>query len=191
MLKQLVLLWERLAKFLGWETELEPLTPILPPTIATTTPSAAPITIATTTPSTTPMNPDSITYPWDSPQHNYHNTRVLCDLAGLTVSEKNLICSCLYRESEFNNNAVCYNRDASGNVLSEDVGIAQINTYYHIAPTGSPFPSREYVVENPKVAVQYMIDCYKKGTLKMWVSYSSGAYKQYLLPTSPMWRLAS
>lgn len=161
-------------------------------------PKMAPVVVPITQPKEIPMpeekpviDPDSIVYPWDTPQHIYHNVRVLCDNAGLTFVEKNLICACIYRESEFKNNAVCYNRDSQGNILSTDFGICQINSYYHCAPTGSPFPSPGYVVANPDKCAQYMIDCYRNGTLKMWVSYSSGAYAQFLLPDSPMWLLAT
>lgn len=137
-----------------------------------------------------PIDPDSIVYPWDSPKHNYHNTRVLCDLAELTTEEKNLICACIYRESGFNNDAVNHNKDKSGNILSTDFGICQINDYYHIG-FEKDFPTVDYVLSNPDKAVSWMIDMYQHGMLKQWVSYSSGAYKQFLLPSSPMWDLKS
>lgn len=116
---------------------------------------------------------------WDTRDHARYNVRVLCDKAGLSVMEKNILCACIHQESNFNNNAVCRNRDKDGNIMSSDWGIVQINDHYHIG-AGKDFPSVEYVVANPDKAVQWMIDMYKKGQLKMWVSYSSGAYKQWL-----------
>lgn len=142
-------------------------------------------------PTETPVNPDSISYLWDSPQHNYHNARVLCDKAGLSVEQKNILSACIYQESRFNNEAINHNKDSSGKTLSTDYGICQINDYYHIAPTGTPFLSVQDVVDNPDKAVSYMITMYQHGLLKQWVSYSSGAYSQWLSQGSPMWGLAA
>lgn len=136
------------------------------------------------------MNPDCITYPWDTPQHIYHNVRVLCDNAGLTVDEKNTICACIYQESRFNPEAINHNKNAAGTILSTDYGICQINDFYHIG-SGKEFPSATFVLNNPGADVKWMISMYQHGLLKQWVSYSSGAYKQWLSPESPMWALAS
>lgn len=125
---------------------------------------------------------------WDTAQHAYHSVRVLCDNAGLEVAEKNLICACIYQESGFNNKAVCYNKRADGTVTSKDVGIVQVNSYWHCG-IGKDFPSSDYVVYHPQEAVEWMIQMYKNGLLKMWVSYSSGAYKRWLEDNSPMWKL--
>ena len=137
-------------------------------------------------PEPTPANPD-ILVPWDSQKSNYHNVRVLCDLAGLTYDEKNLLCSCVYQESEFLLDAKHPNI-VNGKVTSTDWGICQINDYYHIG-INKDFPSVEYVLNNPADVVNWMIGMYKHGLLKQWVSYSSGAYQQWLKPNSPMWDL--
>lgn len=140
-------------------------------------------------------NPD-ILVPWDSQKHNYHNVRVLCDLSYLTVEEKNLICACVYQESEFynylpNGNPVIHeNKSLNGVLLSTDWGIVQINDYWHVQKYPD-FSSSKKIMDNPQKAVQFMIDAYKDGGLNQWVSYSSGAYKQWLSPTSPMWALKS
>ena len=137
-----------------------------------------------------PVNPDSVMYPWDTQQHCYHNVRVLCDLSGLTLAQKDVICACIYHESRFENSAKFENKDGNGKVWSTDWGICQINDYWHV--TRYPdFPSVAYILANPAKAVQFMIDAYKRGALGEWVSYSSGAYKQWLAPNSPMWGLAS
>jgi len=125
---------------------------------------------------------------WDTPQHAYHATRVTCDNLGLSVAEKNLICACIFQESRFDNNAKCFNRDKGGKIWSTDWGICQINDWFHVGPH-KEFPSTNYIVNNPDKAVEWMIDMYKKGQLKQWVSYSSGAYRTWLDPSSSMWLL--
>lgn len=180
--------WAWLAEFLGWTHQLDTIEtipivdPIPEPQNTPVTPSLPP-----KAPSM-PPDPDLVVYPWDSPQHNYHNTRVLCDQAGLTVDEKNLICACLYQESRFLNSAVNYNKNSAGHILSTDYGIAQINDFYHIGQN-KDFPSIAYVEQYPDKVVSWMIGMYKRGLLKQWVSYSSGAFLTWLKPNSPMWKL--
>ncbi len=125
---------------------------------------------------------------WDTPKNVYHAVRVTCDLAGLTIDEKNIITACIYQESKMNNRATCMNKDKVGRVWSTDWGICQINDHYHIG-TNKDFPSVRYVLDNPQKVVQWMIYMYRHGQLRQWVSFSSGAYKQWLLPNSPMWLL--
>lgn len=116
---------------------------------------------------------------WDTPEHARYSVRVLCDRAGLSFDEKAIICACIYQESQFNNNAVCRNRNAKGDIISSDWGLVQVNDYWHIGP-GKSFPSVAWVVAHPEEMVNWMISMYKKGNLKLWVSYSSGAYKKHL-----------
>lgn len=137
--------------------------------------------------------PESVLKPppklnFSTPKTAYHSVRVLCDEAGLTLQEKNLLCAVIFQESRFDNRALNRNKDASGRVRSTDFGIAQINDYWHIGPLKT-FPSVDYVLKNPDKVVQWMIRQYKAGRLHLWVAYSSGAYKQWLKPTSPMWLL--
>lgn len=139
--------------------------------------------IAVITPEPEPVPPPP-TLLWDTQKHSYHSTRVLCDEMGLSLEEKNLICACIYQESQFKNSAVGRNSNTT------DWGIVQVNDYYHIG-AGKDFPSVEYVVNNPEKMVRWMIRCYKQGQLKMWASYSTGVYKHWLIPTSPMWLLKS
>lgn len=140
-------------------------------------------------------NPDVLAPDWNSQERAYHNSRVLCDLSGLTVAEKNTICACLYQESQFlnylsNGQAVKHeNKSVTGVLLSTDWGIAQINDYWHVKKYPD-FPSAAFILANPDKAVQFMIDAYKNGGLGQWVSYSSGAYVQWLEASSPMWKLA-
>lgn len=143
---------------------------------------------------TTPFNPDTLTSDWATPQGVYHNVRVLCDLAGLSVDEKNTLCACIYQESEFYNYLPSgqptkhENLFASGAVASTDWGVCQINDYYHIG-VSKDFASVQYVLQNPMMVVNWMIGMYKDGLLSQWNSYKTGAYRQWLLPTSPMWSL--
>lgn len=143
---------------------------------------------------TLPPNPDSYTYPWDTPHHNWHNARVLCDQAGLTLAEKNDICACLYQESELfnvfpNGHPVTNHNMRNGQVVSTDWGIAQINDYWHVKRYAD-FKSSDDIIAHPEKAVGMMIHAIQNGTLTQWVSYSSGAYKQWLKSDSPMWKLS-
>lgn len=136
----------------------------------------------------TASNPDVLLADWSLQENAYHNVRVLCDLAGLSVNDKNLICACVYQESEFKNDAVHHNV-VNGQVSSTDWGICQINDYFQVG-SGRPFTSAQDIVDNPQRAVQFMIQMFGEGELKLWDSYLHGAYKQWLISTSPMWKLA-
>lgn len=141
----------------------------------------------------TAANPDVLFPDWNTPQRAYHNTRVLCDLALLSVNIKNTICACIYQESQFynyltNGNPVEHKNVVDGVVSSTDWGICQINDWFHIGP-GKDFPSVQYVLENPAEAVKYMIQMEQAGKLSLWSSYQSGVYKKWLLADSPMWLL--
>lgn len=137
---------------------------------------------------------------WDTPKHAYHSTRVLCDNAGLTLEKtvlvdgilympKDIICATIMGESEFNNKALNNNKNSQGVITSVDYGICQINSRYHIGAK-LDFPSVQFVLENPDKAVQFMISMYKAGQIDMWCAHKNGWYKHFLLPDSPMWKLA-
>ncbi len=149
-----------------------------------------PVEVVPTTPPEALKQPPSETLDWSTPKGAYHATRVTCDNLGLGVSAKNLICACIFQESRFNNKAKNVNKDGVGRTWSTDWGIVQINDYWHIGPN-KDFPSVEYVLANPDKMVEYMINTYKGGQLRLWASYSSKAYKQWLLPLSPMWDLSA
>lgn len=149
----------------------------------------------------TAENPD-VLYPTWTPQSNaYHNVRVLCDLAGLSLektieidgafySPKDIICACIYQESQFIPSAVG-KPNSNGTV---DYGICQFNNGelngipLWIGPNAQ-FPSTDFVLANPEACVNEMIAQYKLGHIGWWSSYSTGAFKQWLLSTSPMWKL--
>lgn len=138
---------------------------------------------------TPPVVPPEGTLLWDTPQHAFHSTRVLCDELGLNYDQRDELCATIYGESEFDNRAVCKNRNTQGEVTSIDVGICQWNSYWHCGD-GKTFPSTDYVVANPEKAVRKMIAFYKNGQINLWVAHKSGRYAQFLKPTSPMWKLA-
>ena len=135
-----------------------------------------------------PSAPPSPAISFITPKDAYHAVRVLCDEEGLTLSDKNTICACIFQESQFSNLAVHENKNAAGVVLSTDFGICQINDYWHVKKYHD-FASAQDIVANPTKAVVFMIDALKHGTLKQWVSYSSKAYLEWLQPNSPMWLL--
>lgn len=139
------------------------------------------------TPIPTPSNPD-VMLPWSTPSiaaDNRHNIRVLCDLAGLAVYDKNVITACIEVESSFynylpNGEPVEHkNFNPNNSLSSTDWGICQINDYFHIG-AGKDFPSVAYVLANPEAVVSWMITQYKAGKITMWSSYTSGAYKKFM-----------
>src|SRR3990167_8562749 len=163
-----------------------------------TMPSTDNITeVALKTPEPDPVSPETVESPsapfnhvsellWDTAKHSYHSTRILCDDMGLNFDQKNEICATIYGESEFNNNAICKNRNAKGEVTSIDVGLCQINSYWHTGP-GKEFPSTVYVVAHPEEAVRFMIRMFKAGKIDLWVAHKNGRYQQFLKPDSLMW----
>lgn len=137
-----------------------------------------------------PILPVAEILDWSTAKGAYHATRVICDQLGLTVDEKNLICSCIYQESGFHNTAKNINERSDGTIGSTDWGLCQVNDRFHIG-IGKDFPSVQYVLDNPDKIVTWMIEMYKHGKLGIWVSYSSNAYRKWLIPSSPMWLLKS
>lgn len=147
-------------------------------------PEAANASVSPVLPPTAALSP----LEFSTPKNAFHSVRVICDEQGLTLDEKNLICACIYQESEFWNTAKCKNKNKAGVVTSTDWGICQVNDYFHIGK-GKDFESVQFILNNPDRVVKWMINQYKAGNLGMWVSYSSGAYKRWLSPSSPMWGL--
>lgn len=146
-----------------------------------------------------PVEPQAPTLSWEVPKEAYKLTRIMCDELGLTVEQKNIVCACIYQESRFRNHLANgqptkgVNRNAAGKITSTDWGIAQVNDTpgWHIGP-GLRYPSIEYVLAHPEEPVRWMVQTMKKtGRLQPWSSYTGGAYKQWLINTSPMWRLKS
>lgn len=135
----------------------------------------------------TPPPPENL---WDTPKRAWHSTRAICDAQGLTFAQKNEICATIYGESEFNNKAICLNKDKQGRVWSADRGLAQINDYFHVAPRG-PFASSDDIENRPEKAVNFMISAYQTGRIDLWVAHKTGRYKQFLPQSSKMWTLAS
>lgn len=151
------------------------------------TPMAIPIPVPTA------ENPDVLYPDWSTQGRAYHNTRVLCDLAGMTLERKNLMCQCIYQESEFKIGAI--GKPNSNGTL--DFGICQFNNGVNakgvplwIGP-GAFFENTEEVLTNPTKCVNEMIAQFELGHENWWSSYSTGAYKQWGAANSPMWALAS
>lgn len=129
------------------------------------------------------VDPDTM-LPWEnkiSSVNNRHNVRVMCDLAGLKLFDKNVITACVEQESDFYPLAIG-KPNSNG---TKDWGICQFNDgKYHdlnlwIGP-GAHFPNTQYVLDNPEECVRVMIAQYKAGNIHFWSSYSTGAYKKYM-----------
>jgi|GEM_PF-4563202 len=127
----------------------------------------------------TAANPDVLFDDWTVPANAKHNVRVLCDLAGLTLYQKDVITACITVESDFIITIEHENKNAAGEVLSTDYGIVQVNDYYHVGP-GKDFPSAAYVLANPGECVKWMIGKYQAGEISEWVSYTSGEYLAHM-----------
>lgn len=125
---------------------------------------------------TPPQNPDAL-FPWTSIENNRHNVRALCDLAGLSESDKNLISQVIHCESNYNP-ACVHPNIVNGVTTSTDYGICQINDYFHIGP-GKDFETVQEVLDNPEADVNWMIRMFKAGELKLWVCFLKGMYEQY------------
>lgn len=135
---------------------------------------------ATPPPPAQPITPDSLVpkYLWDTPENARHSVRVICDEEGLSVADKNTLCSVISCESGFNTQAKNENKDTSGKVVSTDYGICQFNDFYYIG-SGKPIASVDEALNNPEKCVRVMIQQFKAGNLKHWVCFSSGKYKSY------------
>lgn len=131
---------------------------------------------------------------WGKPKGAYKLTRIMCDEEGLTKRQKDIVCACIFQESRFmnrytNGKPVINENKKNGKVWSTDYGIVQVNDYWHIGP-GKTFPSVAYVMDNPDKMVRWMVREMKRtGRLQPWSSYVTGAYKQWLSTSSPMWAL--
>lgn len=128
-------------------------------------------------------------YIWDTQEDTRHSIRVICDESGLDLAGKNDITACIYQESEFfnilpNGKPIMHQNYSPKNGLltSTDWGLCEFNDTrgWYIGPAPLPFPSVQYLLDNPEKAVRVMIQMYKDGQIDKWVSHSSGAYKQWL-----------
>lgn len=134
-------------------------------------------------------DPDAL-LPWDTQANCRHNVRALCDLEGLTFEQKNELSSTVHCESDYDPSIVMYNCEHGfvrstaynpaihGAIMSEDVGIAQINSYWHIGPD-KDFPSKEYVLNNPEACIRWTCKQWKAGRSKMWVCRLKNLYINY------------
>lgn len=127
--------------------------------------------------------------PWNTQENCRHNVRAIADLEGLTVAQKDDFSRTLHCESDYDNTVVMfncehgfvrstqYNPQIHGQVLSKDIGICQINSYWHIGP-GKDFPSEDYVLQNPEAVVRWSAQVFKISP-QTWVCRAKGAYIHY------------
>lgn len=127
-------------------------------------------------------NPDLL-LPWEfgvlGSTNNIHNVRALCDLCGLTWDDKESLTACVKIESDFDTAATHKNYVISAEgikvLASTDNGICQWNDVYH----GSEI-TPEQALNDPEMAIRLMCKYFAAGKQNQWVSYSSGAYKEWL-----------
>jgi hypothetical protein len=123
---------------------------------------------------------------WDTPEHARYNVRKICDEEGLSASEKNLICACIFQESNYHVKAI----SKPNNDGTIDYGLCQYNNgknkqgkAYWIGE-GAAFRDIDEVLNDPEKGVRLMIKMYKLGKLNYWSSYSTGAYKRWMAQES-------
>lgn len=156
-------------------------------------------------PTPAPVPTPASVYDWSTPAAARLSVRELCDAMGMPLAPsynvggrlyllKDVLCACVQVESGFNPHAVHLNKvpklDTNHRPILEngqpimvlsstDYGIVQVNDYWNIGP-GKPFPSSDYVLENPEACVRWMIKMFLAGRETLWASYTTGAFKKYL-----------
>lgn len=103
---------------------------------------------------------------WTGQENCRHNVRVLCDLEGLTVKQKDDLSSTVHCESDYNPSCVHPNI-VDGKTASTDYGIAQINDYFHIG-TGKDFETIADAMD-PEKAIRWMAKQWLAGNGRLWV----------------------
>ncbi len=121
-------------------------------------------------------------YKWGNPKEVRHSCRVIMDEYKLSWKEKDLLCACIQQESGFDTRAIGKpNKNGT-----RDFGLCQYNDgknkqgiAYWIGQ-GADFKDIDEALDDPEKNVRVMVREYKKGNLKYWSSFSTGAYKRYL-----------
>lgn len=141
-------------------------------------PSAVSAATAQPAPISVPTPPAPLKF--DTVQNSQICVRLLCIKEALTPAQQAELYAVIEAESGFKNDLIHPNRDAkTGELLSTDYGICQVNDFYHIG-TGKDFPTVAFVIDNPEAVVTWMIEMYKAGKIDLWSAYQNGSYKKYL-----------
>lgn len=121
-----------------------------------------------------PEAPVAPKYLWDTPEQARHSVRVMCDEAGLSVDDKNLICQVISCESGFKKGAL----GAPNHDGTRDYGICQMNSYWYIGK-GKPIASIDEALNDPEKCVRVMLQRFKQGGLRDWECYKREFYKKF------------
>lgn len=143
-----------------------------------------------------PVVPEPPKYDWGTVAGARHAVRVICDEMGLIFEQKDTLCATMGGESGWQTYYLSgpkkgqvvklQNKDPkTGAVWSTDWGIAQINDHYHIGP-GKDFISVEFVLANPEAVIRWVCKMWLAGRRTMWVAYTSGRYKQFMVAPVPV-----
>ena len=120
---------------------------------------------------------------WSTPTEARHSVRVLCDMEGLSVPDKNVVCAVVGAESGWKINAV--GKNTNGSI---DYSLCQFNDGPPNVPSnkkwwigeGKSFSSPQDVFDNPERQVRIMISEFKRGNLKLWNAYKNGSFVKFL-----------
>lgn len=177
-----------------------PVDVVVPSTSTTSNASKEAIVPSPITAVVIPTAPLASQYIFDTPQNAEHSVRLICDAEALTWDQKNEVTGTIWGESRFKNFKedgtpvvhLNYEQridgtfilDEHGNKIlsSTDYGLCQINDRYHIG-VGKDFPSVDYVMQNPRKVVEWMITMYKAGKINLWDAHLNGSYKEYVPPS--------
>lgn len=128
------------------------------------------------------LEPLAPKYIWSSQKDCRHSCRMIMDECNLAWADKDLLCACIYQESEFYPRAIGRINENK----TQDFGLCQFNNGknakgvpYWIGE-GADFKDVDEVLNNPEKNVRILVREFKKGNLKYWASYSTKAYLKWM-----------
>lgn len=159
--------------------------PVEPPVVPPNEPTPPTPTVEVEPPPVDISHSDVFYPDWDTQKHAFHNTRVLCDLLGMSLKDKNDLCACIWVESQFLIHAIG-KPNTNG---TQDFGLCQYNNgKIKGIPLwigeGAAFESVDEVLNSPRKNVVIMIRTWQAGHRNWWVSFHAGMYLPFRDPAS-------
>ncbi len=99
-----------------------------------------------------------------------------CEEAGFDEKRTTEFLATIMAESGWN--VFCINENKiNGKVVSTDFSLTQLNDYWYLRPRNL---TGEQVMNNPELAVDIMIDGWKRGREDDWIAHRNGGYRNFL-----------